>query len=137
MSSVVAMPRTEPHVEPLRGLTAWEVCQRLADCKHLLFLDSAPPHPQALSPGGARGEKLGRYSFVCAEPACWLTSHQGWVSENGKFIGVADPLLVLADRLASFASAPIDGLPPFQGGAAGLFSYDLCHHFEVLPRPIY
>jgi para-aminobenzoate synthetase component 1 len=74
---------------------------------------------------------------VCAEPACWLTSHQGWVSENGKFIGVADPLLVLADRLASFASAPIDGLPPFQGGAAGLFSYDLCHHFEVLPRPIH
>ena len=27
------------------------------------------------------------------------------------------------------------GLPPFQGGAAGLFGYDLCHHLERLPRP--
>ncbi len=27
------------------------------------------------------------------------------------------------------------GLPPFQGGAAGLFGYDLCHHIERLPRP--
>jgi len=26
-------------------------------------------------------------------------------------------------------------LPPFQGVGGGLFSYDLCHHFEVLPRP--
>ena len=125
MSSVIAMPRTEPCVEPLTGLTAWEVCQRLADRQRLLFLDSAPPHP------------LGRYSFVSAEPACWLTSHQGWISENRKFIGVADPLLVLADRLAGFTAATVDELPPFQGGAAGLFSYDLCHHFEVLPTPTY
>ncbi|MBI3823258.1 MAG: aminodeoxychorismate synthase component I [Planctomycetes bacterium] len=119
------MPRTEPCVEPLRGLTLWQVCQRLADRAHLLFLDSARP------------SELGRYSFVCAEPATWLTSHQGWVSENGQFVGVADPLLVLADRLASFASEPIAGLPPFQGGAAGLFSYELGHHFEVLPRPVF
>lgn len=125
MSSVLDTPRTEPHVEPLAGLTAWEICRRLADREHLLFLDSA------------QTTEFGRYSFVAAEPACWLTSHQGWVSENGKFVGVADPLLVLADRLSAFASEPIDGLPPFQGGAAGLFSYDLCHHFEVLPRPIY
>jgi para-aminobenzoate synthetase component 1 len=26
-------------------------------------------------------------------------------------------------------------LPPFQGGIAGLFGYDLCHHIERLPRP--
>src|SRR5262249_23424277 len=26
------------------------------------------------------------------------------------------------------------GLPPFQGGAAGLFGYGLCHHLERLPR---
>jgi anthranilate/para-aminobenzoate synthase component I len=29
----------------------------------------------------------------------------------------------------------LPGLPPFQGGAAGLFGYDLCHHIERLPRP--
>src|SRR5947207_11114359 len=30
---------------------------------------------------------------------------------------------------------PVEGLPPFQGGAAGVFGYDLCHHLEKLPRP--
>ena len=25
-------------------------------------------------------------------------------------------------------------MPPFQGGAAGVFGYDLCHHLERLPR---
>ncbi|HZY85318.1 MAG TPA: aminodeoxychorismate synthase component I, partial [Gemmataceae bacterium] len=29
----------------------------------------------------------------------------------------------------------VAALPPFQGGAAGLFGYDLCHHIERLPRP--
>jgi para-aminobenzoate synthetase component I len=125
MTSVIDVPRTEPYVEPLTGLTPWEVCQRLADQKHLLFLDSA------------QATALGRYSFVAAEPAIWLTSHHGWISENRQFVGVADPLMVLADRLASFALEPIAELPPFQGGAAGLFSYDLGHHFEVLPRPIW
>jgi para-aminobenzoate synthetase component 1 len=104
-------------------MTPWEVCHRLADQKHLLFLDSAQETP------------LGRYSFVSADPSLVLTSHQGWISEDGKFIGVADPLSVLADRLASFPCEPIAELPPFQGGAAGLLSYDICHHFEILPRP--
>ena len=44
---------------------------------------------------------------------------------------------LLAKRLARFASETIDELPPFQGGAAGLFSYELAHHFERLPRPIF
>jgi para-aminobenzoate synthetase component 1 len=124
MSSVIDTPRTAPSVEPLTGLTPWQVCQRLADQKHLLFLDSA------------QATALGRYSFVSADPVQVLTSHHGWISENGQFVGVADPLMVVADRLASFGQEPIDELPPFQGGAAGLFSYDLCHHFEVLPRPV-
>ena len=125
MSQVVETPRTDPCVEPLTGLTPWDVCRRLTDQRHLLFLDSA------------QTTSLGRYSFVSADPVQVLTSHQGWISQNGKFVGVADPLTVLADRLASFKLERIDGLPPFQGGAAGLFSYELGHHFEVLPRPRY
>src|SRR5439155_1076618 len=30
----------------------------------------------------------------------------------------------------------LPGLPPFQGGAAGLFGYELCHHLERLPQPL-
>ena len=123
MSRVIDPPRTVPHVEPVTGLTAWEVCQRLADRGHLLFLDSASR------------TRNGRYSYVAADPDVWLTSNHGWISENGKFVAVADPLTVLAHRLAEFSLEPIAELPPFQGGAAGLFGYDLCHHIEVLPRP--
>jgi para-aminobenzoate synthetase component 1 len=43
--------------------------------------------------------------------------------------------VVLADQLARWRTEPVPGLPPFQGGAAGLFGYDLCHHLERLPRP--
>lgn len=138
MTSVIDTPRVAPHVEPLAGLTPWEVCRRLADRDHLLFLDSArPPHPRPLSRGVESGENLARYSFVSADPLTWLTSSRGWISENGRFVAVADPLTVLADRLENFALEPIDELPPFQGGAAGLFGYELCHHIEVLPRPIH
>jgi para-aminobenzoate synthetase component 1 len=45
-----------------------------------------------------------------------------------------DPLTFLAERLAGNCAEPLPGLPPFQGGAAGLFGYDLCHHLEKLPR---
>ena len=125
MSSVVDMTRTVPYVESLAGLKPWEACRRLCDRRHLLFFDSA------------QASELGRFSFLTAEPATWLTSYHGWISEKGQMIAVADPLTVLSHRLAPFALEPIDELPPFQGGAAGLFSYDLCHHIEVLPRPIY
>src|SRR5262249_61026473 len=37
--------------------------------------------------------------------------------------------------VAGFRLEPGAGLPPFQGGAAGLLGYDLCHHLERLPRP--
>src|SRR5439155_1356010 len=49
--------------------------------------------------------------------------------------GAPDPLHVLAGQLARWRTEPVAGLPPFQGGAAGLFGYDLCHHLERLPRP--
>jgi para-aminobenzoate synthetase component 1 len=125
MSTLLASPRLAPHVEPLAGLTAWDVCQRLADQRHLLFLDSA------------QTSHLGRYSYVAADPLTWLTSRRGWIAENGKFIGVADPLAYLADLLARNRLETLDGLPQFQGGAAGLFSYDLCHHIERLPYAEY
>jgi para-aminobenzoate synthetase component 1 len=48
---------------------------------------------------------------------------------------IADPFAVLARHLTRFRADSTPGLPPFQGGMAGLFGYDLCHHIERLPRP--
>lgn len=126
MSRVLDPPRLQPTVKRLTGLSPRGACQRLAGREHLAFFDSA---------SSPRGTELGRYSYLCAEPSVWLTSSHGWINENGRFVAVADPLTVLGNRLQDFAQEPIEGLPPFQGGAAGLFGYDLCHHIEVLPRP--
>jgi para-aminobenzoate synthetase component 1 len=48
-----------------------------------------------------------------------------------------DPFRFLAECLGHYSAETVPGLPPFQGGAAGLFGYDLCHHLERLPRPRY
>lgn len=87
---------------------------RLARRLHCLFLDSASRHPT-----------LGRYSFLTADPFEYLES------SNDK----ADSLGELAQRMAEFRADPVPGLPPFQGGAAGLLSYDLGRQLERLPRP--
>ena len=110
-----AVEPAQPLVEELsQTLDPWEAAQRLAGCDHLLFFDSAASHPH-----------LGRYSFVTADPFERLDSRQA----------SCDPFKVLTQRLARYPADTLPGLPPFQGGAAGLFAYELCHHLERLPRP--
>ena len=102
-----------------------EAVSRLAHLPHLLFLDSALAHPT-----------LGRYSFVSADPFQWIVSRgRRVVASPGGRQEAADPFTVLAEQLGRFRTEPGAGLPPFQGGAAGFFGYDLCHHLERLPRP--
>jgi para-aminobenzoate synthetase component 1 len=111
-----------PLVEELTPwLDPWEVCRRLAPLPRLLFLDSA-----------ASPSPLSRYSFVAADPFEWLESRRGNVAGGH---GRIDPFALLDERLKRWRVATVAGLPPFQGGAAGLFGYDLCHHLERLPRP--
>jgi len=106
----------------------WEVFQSLARLPHALFLDSALRHPN-----------LGRYSFVTADPFAWLWSKGQQVHVSGlpRRRVQGDPFAGLADLLARFRIESLPGLPPFQGGAAGLFGYDLAHYLERLPRPRY
>jgi para-aminobenzoate synthetase component I len=119
--------RVTPLVEELSSaLDPWDACRRLASLPHLVFLESADRHPD-----------LGRYSFLTADPFAWLQSRRGNVLLNEKELRQADPFLVLRECLAKWQVETIAGIPPFQGGAAGLFGYDLCHHIERLPRPRY
>ena len=85
---------------------------RLSNLPHVLFLDSA-----------LRDSRLGRYSFLSADPflVCESTA-------------TGDPFRVLDEKLAPFRSETVPGLPPFQGGAAGLFGYGLSRCVEQIPR---
>jgi para-aminobenzoate synthetase component I len=102
----------------------WEVCRRLASLPHLLLLESALGH-----------STLGRYSFVAADPFHWLQGRGSLLVEGAGEPYRADPFAVLRQLLEQWRVETIADLPPFQGGAAGLFGYDLCHHIERLPRP--
>jgi para-aminobenzoate synthetase component 1 len=114
-----------PVVDELAWSSPWESCRRLADLPHLLFLDSA------------QRSALGRYSYVTADPFAWIWPPSGFVNNVPIVLPPADPFDCLADGLDRFRAATLPGLPPFQGGAAGLFAYDLCHYLERLPRPRY
>lgn len=74
-----------------------------------------------------RDARLGRYSFLAADPFAWEVRQQ---SQYG-----LDPFALLRSRLRELATAALPGLPPFQGGAAGLLSYELGQCWERLPRP--
>jgi para-aminobenzoate synthetase component 1 len=122
-------PRTDDSIIPLAEewtpwIDPWEACRRFADLPHLLFLDSALTHPP-----------LGRYSFVAADPFDWLHGRGRDIVDRANGAREGDPFAALEERLRSWHVPSIAGLPPFQGGAAGLFGYDLCHHVERLPRP--
>jgi para-aminobenzoate synthetase component 1 len=114
-----------PFVEELTPfLEPWEAVRRLASLPHLLLLESAAAHPT-----------LSRYSFVAADPFHWLQARRGSLVEGDEEPREVDPFAVLRERLGRWRVETIVELPPFQGGAAGFFGYDLCHHIERLPRP--
>jgi para-aminobenzoate synthetase component I len=71
---------------------------------------------------------LGRYSFVTADP-------YDWIAPAGNTDAAAKAWQALRDRMAGFRAESIPGLPPFQGGALGVFGYALARQFEQLPPP--
>jgi para-aminobenzoate synthetase component I len=105
---------------------SFAIFRALSGLPHVIYFDSA------LSYAG-----LSRYSFVTADPFLVLRSRRDQVHLSGfeDSLQTADPLHVLSGLLARFRLEPHPDLPPFQGGAAGMFAYDLCHHIERLPRP--
>lgn len=86
----------------------------LANWPNLLLLDSA-----LLRDG------VGRYSFLMADP--WR------FDELQRATNGTDPFAVLRGSLTEVDSVP--GLPPFQGGAAGLLGFGLGHAWERIPEP--
>jgi len=70
--------------------------------------------------GAAEPQGRGRYSYLCVRPRQVLR-------------GGDAPFRRLAEALGA-KREPLPGLPPFQGGAAGLFAYDLGWQVERLPE---
>ena len=92
---------------------------RFSQLKHCTFFDSSLRHAT-----------LGRYSFLMAEPAFspWVLRHD--VASNA-FAALPGWL----NHSPDFRSETLPGLPPFQGGAVLLLSYDLNRQLEKIAAP--
>lgn len=111
----MSQPAFEPLVQELLPAPDPEAALvRLAAQPHCLFLDSALREPT-----------LGRYSFLAADPFEVISLP----------VGSPQPFEKLREKLRRFTANTLPGLPPFQGGAAGLFSYDLSRSLEKIPAP--
>ena len=107
--------------------TVFRACTGLP---HVLFLDSALPdeavlderassRPDSDRSAGEAVPRLGRYSFVAADPLFSVR-----VEPDARPTDVAEMPARLRAILADLATPTIPGLPPFQGGIAGAISYD-------------
>lgn len=72
--------------------------------------------------------RLGRYSFLAADPfESWL------VPSDASPHYVRETFDEVVEKTRSYRQACRPDLPPFQGGAAGLWSYELNRAFEDVP----
>ena len=110
------MPQDKlPLVEPLPPeLTALDAFCWLEQQPHVVFFDSS-------NSGGPHA----RYSFVAADPFQWISRPADGTDALGE----------LQQAMATFKTTNRPDLPPFQGGAAGLLSYELALSLETLPSP--
>ncbi len=118
-----------PLVEELTP--APEVAAALGALSHLpgvILFDSA-----------RRGPEIGRYSFLTADPFHFekldRPSFVGQRTRGNDAELSSDPLSRLQRQLQRYAAEPLPGLPPFQGGAAGLLGYDLNRVWEKIAAP--
>ncbi len=76
-------------------------------------------------------------SFIVFEPYAFLRAKDGQVEMEcgGKraLSAKKDPLSRLKDSVHAYRQKANPGLPPFQGGAAGLICYDYARHLENIP----
>ncbi len=93
-----------------------DLLRRSARWPGTLFLDSATgsfPRASVMETDPAAG-LLDRYSFLAVDPFEWLVIDR---EKN-------DAAAIVENAIAAHRSPTIPGLPPFQGGVAGLLAYD-------------
>src|SRR5437763_12120712 len=86
--------------------------------------------PSFLLESAERGQRLGRWSFLGVHPRAMIRLDDTRLTVDGEERAFEDPYAAVADELARYRAAPLADLPPFAGGAVGLFGYDLVRYAE-------
>ncbi len=144
--------RLTPDLESARGLTSESnvvpVALRYTDDTETpvsALLKLRGSGPCFLLESAERGQ-VGRYSFIGVSPHRVIRWSDGRLNEfpgdamSGEgepleTIEAPDPYDGVKEYLARYRVAETPGLPPFAGGAVGLFGYDLVRAIEPLGEP--
>jgi anthranilate synthase component 1 len=126
--SVVADLELTPGLDEVRELAR---DYNLVPLRHTFIADCETPvsaylklrggGPSFLLESAEQGQRIGRWSFLGFHPRATMRMSLG---------DHPDPYAAVADELARYRIAPLEGLPPFAGGAVGLFGYDLVRSAE-------
>jgi anthranilate synthase component 1 len=105
------------------------------------FLKLRQPAGCFLLESAEQGLRQGRYSFLGIK--AWesirlagdrVTVRRGGVDAHHDLKDHGgDPFAFMAQHLSQYRVPPLEGLPPFVGGAVGYFGYDCVRHVERLP----
>src|SRR5918992_3391993 len=104
----------------------------IADCETPVsaYLKLRGEGPSFLLESAEQGRRFGRWSFLGVQPRTVMRLEDGTLSVGGEPRAFEDPYRAVADELERYRVAPLEGLPPFAGGAVGLFGYDLVRYAE-------
>lgn len=102
------------------------------------FLKLRGDGPAFLLESAEQGNRFGRWSFIGLRPEALIMLKDGELKVDSVAREFADPYRAVAELLERYvpAALPEFELPPFTGGALGLFGYDLVRYVEpVLGEP--
>lgn len=142
-----AKPAITPSLDEVRSLAAEHNVIPLSyrfieDCETPVsaFLKLRGNGPAFLMESAEQGTRFGRWSFIGVHPRAQMVLRDGELTIDGRSQQFEDPYRAVADELGRYSQAPLPGLPPFTGGAVGLFGYDLVRYVEPLgeanPDPV-
>ena len=105
----------------------------IADCETPVsaYLKLRGDGPSFLLESAEQGQRFGRWSFLGVQPRTVIRLERGELRVGDEARGrTDDPYGAVANELARYRVAPLDELPPFAGGAVGMFGYDLARYAE-------
>jgi para-aminobenzoate synthetase component 1 len=121
----------KPYILALEETDPLQLFAALRALPYSLLFDSADSAHQS-----------NRYAFIAALPVETIEAKNGCItitSAANQQETEGDPFTIVQERLAHYriAEEKIRELPPFQGGAAGFFGYDLGRYLEKIPSRAY
>jgi anthranilate synthase component 1 len=126
-----------PSLEEARALAAEH---SLVPLRHTFIADTETPvsaylklrgsGPSFLLESAEGGQRVGRWSFLGVHPRSVMRLDGGVLTVDGEERAFEDPYEAVSQELSRYRAAPMADLPPFAGGAVGLFGYDLVRWAE-------